>query len=116
MPNKRESAFLRAQREAQQTSTYLPTPSVTAQNQAEVLPSQGENVQPSNGKVVRPSNGEAVKKDRKITFYFTKEEADKLNDLETEFWIRFKRRVNRNDIVRYLVRQSHIDTLEELPE
>jgi len=53
----------------------------------------------------------------KITFYLTPEQADKLDDLVHTYNMRHKgKRVNRNDVVRYLIDQCSIESLQEIPK
>lgn len=60
-----------------------------------------------DGLTVSPSNRETVKsrKEKKITFYFTPEEEAKLDHLEIDYRQRTGQRINRNDIIRYLLKQ-----------
>ncbi len=50
-----------------------------------------------------------------MTFYLTKEQEDKLTGLEYEYFRLTGKRINRNDIVRYLVDQCTIATITQKP-
>ena len=99
-----------------------------------VTPDQRITVSPDNGNtgtltegvtVVAPQSsteiplqGETVlllhhKKNQKITFYFSKEEEKRIEQLEMGYWIETGIKINRNDIARYLFNKV---TLEELIE
>ncbi len=105
---KRKSAFIRATQEAQAgTATTTTTNTVT--------PLQSETVVPSNRELIPQREASAgPKKDKKVTFYLTQEQEDKLDALEIEFRQRHKRKVNRNEIVRLLIDQCDIDSLAAL--
>lgn len=106
---KRKSAFIRATQEAQ-TGTATPTTTDTST----VTPLQGDTVIPSNGEKATTREVSVPKKDKKVTFYLTQEQEDKLDALEIEFRQRHKRKVNRNEIVRLLIDQCDIDSLADL--
>lgn len=61
--------------------------------------------------IVTPSHRLTVKKEAKISFYFTAEQEKKLDTLELEYRIRTGRRINRNDIMRYLLDHCNIEDL-----
>jgi hypothetical protein len=48
----------------------------------------------------------------KITFYLTVEQANKLDDLAHDYKKRRGKRINRNDIVRYLIDHCTLESLE----
>ncbi len=52
-----------------------------------------------------------VKKERKISFYLTSEQERKLDNLAYDFLQRTGKRINSNDIVRFLVDQANVDLL-----
>jgi len=109
MPEKRKSAFIRATQEAQGVTTPTAAPTNT------VTPLQGATVVPSNRETTPQREASAgPKKDKKVTFYLTQEQEDKLDALEIEFRQRHKRKVNRNEIVRLLIDQCDIDSLADL--
>lgn len=60
-----------------------------------------------------PSSSKAPKEE-KISFYLTREQADKLDELAYEHKKRTGQRINRNDVVRHLIDQSTIDSLTNL--
>lgn len=57
------------------------------------------------------SHRQTVKKEAKISFYFTAEQEKKLDTLELEYRLRTGRRINRNDIMRYLLDHCTIEGL-----
>ena len=53
----------------------------------------------------------------KTSFYPTQDQLDKLDDLATEYNRRYRRqrkKINRNDIIRYLIEQCSAETLDQL--
>jgi len=130
MPEKRRSAYLRATQEAQKV---IPQSSETVKplDREEVEESKKQDAFWSNetsnrstpmqqggeviiqvdrvndiqlhSETVKEQSSETVKKSEKISFYLTPDEARKLNDLEYEQRKRTGRRVNRNDLIRYLI-------------
>lgn len=115
-----------------QSDTHLPSSSMTAppSNSETVeqfssntaLPLSSETVEqsklntalPSNSETAKQSNHATAKKQEKISFYLTTEQAEKLDDLAYEHKKRTGRRINRNDIVRYLIEACSIENLENL--
>ena len=73
---------------------------------------KSSTVAPSHRETVTPSN--TNKKDHKTSFYLTQEQTDKLDDLAYEHKKRTGQRINRNDIVRYLINQCSIDSLSNI--
>lgn len=63
---------------------------------------------------VKRSSHTTMKKQEKISFYLTTEQAEKLDDLAYEHKKRTGRRTNRNEIVRYLIDACSIEHLENL--
>jgi len=108
MPERRKSAYIRATQEAQTgTAANASTNTVT--------PLQGETVAPSNRETTPQRETSAgPKKDKKVTVYLTQAQEDKLDGLEVEFYQRHKRKVNRIEIIRYLIDQCNIDNLAGL--
>jgi hypothetical protein len=102
---------------SQDSSTVQPFSSegVEQQHSETVQPLSGESGTLQYGETaeklyvntVTPSRSEAVKpkKERKVSFYLTAEQEQKLDDLAYEYSKRAKKRINRNDIVRYLINQ-----------
>jgi hypothetical protein len=52
----------------------------------------------------------------KISFYLTPEQGDKLDDLAHDFKKQHKKRINRNDIVRFLIDACTLETLDGLKD
>ena len=109
MPEKRKSAFIRATQEAQTGAT-----ADTLKNT--VTPLQGETVAPSSSEPVPPpqETSTSPKKDKKLTVYLTQEQQDKLDGLEIQYYQRQKKKVNRMEIVRYLIDRCDINDLQSL--
>lgn len=63
---------------------------------------------------VKQSSRTTTKKQEKISFYLTIEQAEKLDDLAYEHKKRTGKRINRNDIVRYLIDACSIGDLKDL--
>ncbi len=130
MPEKRKSAFMRATQEAQKpiqqnSETVKPLDreevegskkqdafqSDEASNRSTAMQQGGKVIKQLDGvsdmqfhgETVEEQSGDTVKKSEKISFYLTPDEAGKLNDLEYEQRKRTGRRVNRNDLIRYLI-------------
>jgi hypothetical protein len=75
---------------------------------------QRDTVIPSHGDTDTPlSTG---KKDHKTSFYLTREQIDKLDDLAYEHKKRTGQRINRNDIVRHLINRCSIDSISTIQE
>lgn len=98
MATKRTSAYLKATQEAQQ-------------KQPTVLPENSSTVEPLQRDTALPHNSKAAKKEEKVTFYLTSGQADKLDDLAYDHKKRTGKRINRNDIVRYLIDQCTTESL-----
>ena len=143
-PQKRKSAYSAVLKEVQQDGTTVEQPGSetgTPLNSQTVAPSHSiEAEQYYRGTAEQPS-GEAgvlryreteeqlhsstvtqtrsrtvdVRKERKVTFYLTKEQEDKLTGLEYEYFRLTGKPINRNDIVRYLVDQCTIATITQKP-
>jgi hypothetical protein len=141
MSPKRKSAFNAALQEAQQHSDTVPPQSsdtVTTLNGETVKPlervtaiqKESDTVVPSHGSTVQeeqrtefsPFHGETVglSKDqfsRKVSFYLTPGQEKKLDDLADDYRRQHDgKRINRNDIVRHLINQCTLETLESLEE
>lgn len=112
MAGKRKSAFSAALREAQQQSSET----VEQQHSETVKPSNGETASMQYGETVEQlhsntviqSHRETAKGNRynKISVYITPEQERKLDDLAYEHGKRTGKRLNRNDIVRFLIAQA----------
>ncbi len=110
MPEKRKSAFIKATQEAQQAPSIILA--TTSTNTA--TPLEGDIVTEQAIPNIQRETNTSPKKDKKVTFYLTQEQDDKLDTLEMEFRQRHKRKINRNDIIRYLIDQCDVDNLREL--
>ena len=97
---KRKSAYIQATQEAQKQPTVVPESSST--------------VAPLESDTATPHSSKAAKKEEKVTFYLTSEQADKLDDLAHEHKKRTGKRINRNDIVRYLIDQCTTVTVDSI--
>ncbi len=97
----------------QYRETFSPLDSDTVEQQhSEAVPHQyGETAQHSDSNTVTRQHRKTVKKERKISFYLTSEQERKLDDLAYDFLQRTGQRINRNDIVRFLVDQANVDLL-----
>jgi hypothetical protein len=121
---RRKSAYSAALEVAQQDSqTVLPSEGKTEGKQREATPRRQEEPavphypdqeQQKDRQTVFPSNG---RKDypEKITFYLTTQQAEKLDDLAHDFRKRHHKRINRNDIIRHLIDQCTLNSLDTLP-
>jgi hypothetical protein len=109
-PQKRQSAFIKATQEAQAAaaaSTSAPATTVT--------PLHRDNVEKQDSTTVPQREASTgLKKDKKVSFYLTRDQEDKLDNLEIEFRQRYKQKINRNEIVRHLIDQCDIDSLSNL--
>ena len=138
--SKRKSAFSAALQEAQQHGDTVPPQegeTVTTPHSGEtVVPldsipatqEESDTVSPSHSVAVQseqqielsPSHGDTVKpsKDqfsRKVSFYLTREQEKKLDDLADDYRRQHEgKRINRNDIVRYLIDHCTLKMLETL--
>lgn len=108
MPEKRRSAFIRATQEAQEHAALTPTEPPLPQT------SHTNTVSPSHSETVTKPGSSTTEKKSKVSFYLSPEQEEKLNDLEVAFWQQHKKRINRNDIVRYLIDHCSIHSLEGL--
>ncbi|MBA2393043.1 MAG: hypothetical protein H0V70_09895 [Ktedonobacteraceae bacterium] len=106
MPEKRQSAFIKATQAAQQAPTPAPVNTVT--------PLEGDTVTKQARPTVQREASAEPKVDKKVTFYLTQSQVDKLDQLEIDFRQIHKRKVNRNEIVRFLIDHCNIDNLEGL--
>ena len=85
---------------------------VTTQQSSETVELHyGETSERLYSNTVTPSHRQTVKKEAKISFYFTAEQEKKLDTLELEYRLRTGRRINRNDIMRYLLDHCNIEDL-----
>lgn len=126
---KRTSAFSRALQEAQSDSITVPqqeretvSPShspITVSPQNREAGFSGETVKQSHRETAQHSHSETGEEERviKTSFYPTQGQLDKLDDLASEYnryYRRQRARINRNDIVRYLIDQCTLDSLTDL--
>jgi hypothetical protein len=83
---------------------------------ATVAQPHSETVPPLNSSNVSPLHRSTVKtkKERKVSFYLTPEQESKLYDLEIACYQQYGKRINRNDIVRYLIEQCMFESLSGL--
>ena|SRR5579859_1102192 len=109
MAPKRQSAFLKATQEAQANAAAAAT---TAANTVTPLHRDTVERQDSTTAPQREVSAGPKKdhKDKKVSFYLTQGQEDKLDELEIQFRQR-KQKINRNDIVRYLIDQCDVDDL-----
>jgi hypothetical protein len=108
MMPKRKSAYFAATQAAQQQ-----------QDSETVAPSQGETETPfyreteerlySN--TVTQQERETGEQFEKTSFYITAEQSEKLDDLAHEHKKQTGQRINRNDIVRFLIDQATLESL-----
>jgi hypothetical protein len=111
---KRQSAFIRATQEAQRQATATTAASA---EETTVKPLDRNTVKHQSATSAPAPQHEidtSTLKDKKVSFYLTKAQQEKLRDLETEFWQRYRQEINRNDIVRYLIDQCDISSLQGL--
>lgn len=100
MAAKRKSAYFAATEAAQKQ-----------QEGETVTPSYSETVERLYSNTVTQQERETGKELEKTTFYLTLSQAEKLDDLAHDHKKRTGQRINRNDIVRYLIDQATLDSL-----
>lgn len=74
-----------------------------------------ETVEPSHSETTSQQNSEELAV--KTSFYPSQDQLDKLDDLVTEYNRRYRRqrkKINRNDVIRYLIDQCSPETLDQL--
>src|SRR2546428_4684353 len=101
MAAKRKSAYFAATEVAQKQ-----------QNSETVTPFYGETAEQLISNTVTRHYVETEEQLEKTTFYLTPEQAEKLDDLAHDYKKHTGQRINRNDIVRYLIDQATLDSLE----
>ena len=109
MAAKRKSAYFAATEAAQKQ-----------QSSETVIPSSGETdtlqyretAKQLYSNTVTRQGSKASEEFEKITFYLTAEQAEKLDDLAHDYKKQTGQRINRNDIVRYLIDLATLDSLE----
>jgi hypothetical protein len=114
---KRQSAFNKALREAQQGSTGEQENRETVKplNSSTVEQSNGETLIPQNSKTVKPLNGETVKRGlTKTSFYLRPDQIEKLDDLGHECKKRTGRRIDRQNIIRALIDSADLESVLRL--
>ena len=118
MAPKRKSAFFSATQEAQKVAE--PENTVKPSNCETAIPVTSESLPPSQAveqppsKGVTPLHSTTVKKEMKVSFYLTPEQAEKLDDLAYEHKKLTGKRINRNDIVRHLIDHCSIEDLHDI--
>jgi hypothetical protein len=101
MAAKRKSAYFAATEAAQKQ-----------QESETVIPSYSETEERLYGNTVTRQERETVEQFEKTTFYLTPEQVEKLDDLAHDYKKQTGQRINRNDIVRYLIDQATADSLD----
>ncbi len=137
-PAKRKSAFFSATQEAQKSEEQCHSETVrqdghetlSDHQQIPVPPSSSATAIPSHSATVEPSqrktealsqsgtvpheHGATVKKEAKTSFYLTPQQVEKLDDLAYEHKKKTGKRINRNDIVRYLIDRCELEDLRDI--
>jgi len=98
--------------------TFFGTPD-PAETQEKVSPSDSGTVQQSNSDTIDEEEDQVVGEDQvvKTSFYPKPAQLDKLDDLASEYnriYRRKRPRINRNDIVRFMIDLVDIDMLDSL--
>lgn len=112
--NKRPSAFFAATQQKQNEQTTSAT--VSQSNGKDVLPPNSETEKQENHQTVPPpeiSDNQVVK----TSFYPTQAQLEKLDDLAAEYNRRYRRqrrKIDRQDIIRFLIEQCSMNTLADL--
>jgi hypothetical protein len=101
MAAKRKSAYFAATEAAQKQ-----------QESETVIPSYSETEERLYSNTVTQQERKTAEEFEKTTFYLTAKQAEKLDDLAHDHKKRAGQRINRNDIVRYLIDQAILDSLE----
>jgi hypothetical protein len=107
MAAKRKNAYFRATQEAQHSEA------VTQPDSQTVAPSHGKAEKHEDRETVVPEQKTEVGKE-KISFYLAPGQTDKLDDLAYKHKKRTGKRINRNDIVRHLIDQCTLESLDGL--
>lgn len=101
----RKSAFSKVLKEQQDRET------VKQPNSETVTPLYSETEERLYSNTVIQQKGETVEQFEKTSFYITSEQSEKLDDLALAHKKQTGQRINRNDIVRYLINQATLDSL-----
>jgi hypothetical protein len=109
---KRKSAYSAVLKEAQQPQTQQDSETVAPSNSDTVTPYYRETEERLYSNTVTQQKGETVEQFEKTTFYLTVEQVEKLDDLAHDHKKQTGQRINRNDIVRYLIDQATADSLD----
>lgn len=124
MPGKRKSAFSAVLREAQTHNgetekqshgeTVSPQERETSTLHYSETPERliSNTVTRQDSKTVEPESSKTVSPYEKVSFYITPEQALKLDDLAHDFRRAHGKRINRNDIVRYVLDRVTLKSLE----
>jgi hypothetical protein len=83
------------------------------QEQSSIYAAHSDTVEPSDRETVAPSEDQVVK----TSFYPRQDQLDKLDDLAGEYNKRYRRqrkRIDRQDIIRFLIDGCTLDSLEDL--
>ncbi len=107
MSPKRKSAFSAVLREAQQDRE-----AATQQSRSTEIPLEGEAVTPLHSETAERQHRGMVKKEEKVSFYLTHEQASKLDDLAHAYRKQAGKRINRNTIVRHLIDRCDLADLD----
>ena len=114
---KRQSAFNKALREAQQDNIgeQKNRETVKLSNGYAVEQSSSETVIPQDSKTVKPLSSETVKRGlTKTSFYLRPDQIEKLDDLAHECKKRTGRRIDRQDIIRALIDNTDLENILQL--
>lgn len=124
---KRQSAFFKATQEAQtqphsetveqdkgETVVPLHSSPVSQEGSATVAQVHSSTDRQPHNEADIPLSGGTARKDKKTSFYLTSEQIDKLDDLAYEHKKRTGQRINRNDIVRFLIDQCTVESLSQI--
>lgn len=101
---KRKSAYSAVLKEAQQPQKQQDSETVT--------PLYSETEERLYSQTVTQQSGETVGEFEKTSFYITAEQSEKLDDLAHDHKKLTGQRINRNDIVRYLINQATLESLQ----
>jgi hypothetical protein len=99
-----------SQPEADTVTTTTATPKSAPEGKVATNTSNKKTVIKSNSNTVLAQNGKA---DIKVTFYLTEAQVDKLDEMVFAYKKRRGKRINRNDIVRYLIDSLTSETVEQ---
>ena len=116
MAPKRKSASSAVLKEVQQQDSETVTPlnreTVEQQSGETGELYYGETAERLISNTVTQQHGITAEQLEKTTFYLEASQSEKLDDLAHDYKKRTGQRINRNDIVRYLIDQATLDSLE----